>query len=210
MKQLLIIFLFIPYYAFCQHNGDILKAQELKEGVYANFREFRTNSPSIVGQIEFKENSEAARMLVGANKNKLYIIDSVGNRKRLKKQIWGFCDGEYVYIFWDKSPSLRRYFNKLITIDRYCIFLDDGYSSSGASFNNFSVPVFAKYEIDYILNINNGITYKVNNKLMKVILAKDPELLKKYKSEKNRRSKRLRFIRDFCVRNPDQIKTIKL
>ena len=55
--------------------NDILLTKSYRVGVYANFREFRTNSPSVqIEDYSFEENSELKQIFLGSVKNKLYRI----------------------------------------------------------------------------------------------------------------------------------------
>jgi hypothetical protein len=199
---------------------DITKTKVYREGAYRTFDEFRRNSPSF-DSLEVFAGGDLTP--INPNLNNEYIVyvgfvDSLGNRGQITKKIWGFCKDNKIYVSPDYSPSLEGgflgKFCRLRTIGRYCYFLKDT-----APFPNIPIPRIdfyyvqqptAKYLIPYVLNINNGQHYKLNEKTLNLILQTDSdfkELLGTADLKKDQ-GKYYYVIDMFNKRNKHQIKDI--
>lgn len=114
-----ILFLLIPISIFGQ---DILTDEVKKLGLYSNFTEFRTNSPSIEGEIEFVTNKR------GKVQSFLINGDSIRNRDIIKNY-WGFCKDSIVYLNtlkeWPKTDQNlipnEAYYPLKLGFYSYCI-----------------------------------------------------------------------------------------
>lgn len=196
--------LFLLAFTGLSQTNDILTTEVLRKGVYRSFEEFRTNSPSLTGEFYMKEKSEFAQSNLGSVKNKLYHLDSNGNETRIKHSVWGYCDGENVYILWDNDGTvLKDYFLKIQFLGRYCLFEDSGYN------NVAGTTMVNRYYTDYVLNINNGEVFHLKNKVVKIILERDSDMLKEFKNETNKSSVRREYIKKYCLKYPDEIKAIE-
>lgn len=190
--------------------NDILLTKSYRVGVYANFREFRTNSPSVqIEDYSFEENSELKQIFLGSVKNKLYRINKKGKRKRVRKgDVWGFCDGNDIYIYWAYTTG-RHYSNKIMSLGRYTYFEDEGISNGSISVGGISSPLIMPYQNEFIINLNNGGIYKLNNSLMKDIFVDDQELLSEFKDDPKKGNKYQEYISRYNQRHTEQIDPIK-
>jgi len=173
---------------------DILRAAQKISGVYRTFKEFRTNSPSIVGQFKMTQ-----------RKIKL-MNNQTGKYEAIEDSVWGACLNDTVY-FFQKKLELRTspHFYKLKFLGRYCFFEDQGsFKNGGFGANAIVYP----YEYEFVLNINNGKPYKLNKKIMRTILAKDQELLAEFEDESLKAWSFEKYIRKFNERNPQDIKPV--
>ena len=59
--------------------------------------------------------------------------------------------------------------------------------------------------IPYIININNGRKFRLDDKTMQTIKKDDPDLMQEYKKEKNRKKVYLKFIRKYSENHLEQI-----
>ncbi len=76
---------------------SVLNEVVFKKGVYANFEEFKANSPSIK-EYELRKNKMG---------DILYVKE--GNSEYPARLVWGFCDGTYIFInSGDKYSKLVR------------------------------------------------------------------------------------------------------
>ncbi|QHT70581.1 hypothetical protein GXP67_29975 [Rhodocytophaga rosea] len=87
------------------HQYPILTDSVLKKGIYQRFSDFRNNSPVTAPNLVMEQVSREAKHLQHIYEVKPYLLDEKGNRKSLKN-VWGFSDGENLYIYHDKDYFL--------------------------------------------------------------------------------------------------------
>ncbi len=150
-----------------------------------------------------KEKTEAAQIINGSTQNKLYKLESNGKTTRIKKNVWGYCDGNNVFIFWSSNSGMKKYFLKIQFIDRYCLFKDSGYTY--APMTNIPIP----YEKDYVINVNNGGVFPLRENIVKTILKKDSKMLKEFNNEIDKSSVRREYIKRYCLKYPDEVKAVE-
>lgn len=146
---------------FTTNNGiatgtySILKTQKPVRGIYRSLEEFRNNTPSIQRDFEIHKRSHAARILFGAAKNELYYKDENGKRIKIEEPVWGFSDGEKVYIRRTKEyAEIARNRNT-------CTFL--AYTRRSRKSRGLigtvigAAPQIARYQ----LNLQNGLAFQI-------------------------------------------------
>ena len=71
---------------------------ELRDGVYADFRAFRLNAPTIpIEQLRDEQGLEVRDIRRAVSK--LYYLEGSGERKMIRKEnLWGFCQNNAIYI----------------------------------------------------------------------------------------------------------------
>jgi hypothetical protein len=200
MKKLSLILLMTTG-LFCASFGqtevvnDILSAGPKKEGVYMTFAEFRTNSPSVKGEIKVSENGNWFRVLDTSN----------GKYEKMKSKAWGACVNDTVYIYLPETHGPQSpHIYPLQILGRYCYFEESGM----AVHNLGAVTSQGTITAQYILNINNGQVYKLSNRLMEEILQKDPELQKEFKARKSQDIPFMEYIRKLNVSRSGDVKPV--
>jgi hypothetical protein len=176
-------------------NGeqDILMATQKVTGIYKTFKEFRTNSPSITGQIK-----------VTQKKVKL-LNNQTGEYETYIGEKWGACVNDTVYFFQERLEVRNKpHFYKFRFLGRYCFFEDYGMYSIVPGVGSPLYP----YDFEFVLNVNNGKLYKLDKKIMRTILSKDQELLAEFEKELFKGRSFEEYIRKFNERNPQDIKPI--
>jgi len=204
------IFCFCLYSFGCHaQENDILTARNRMEGVYLTFDEFRKNSPSLPGKVEITNHY-------------VMIFDSVSKSyKKIGKSYWGAClnDSVYIYVPQSKTSSAPNMF-ALETIDRYCFFSGKSSLEAGLEIEpsdranpalNYSdrLDVGASRHSEFVVNINNGNTYQLTIKLMRIILEKDTELKHAFENEQNQKKVFRKYILEYNKRHQDDIKPLK-
>lgn len=199
------------------HCQTIFTADKLTTGIYKDFNEFISNKPSIsLNEIFIDENEidlyyDIRGFLIYEAKNiklKTYRLKDISTKKKIEtKNYWGFSDGVNVYIN-SYSHIPKHFFVKINLIGRYCYFLQEGESSNyGSSTTGPSYPTAA----EYIINVNNGIIYKLDKNLLKVIIQKDQELLNEFNNDPDLKRKLLMdYIDKYNKRHMDQIKALNI
>lgn len=204
-RYLLLLPLFVSIVANAQttiegNENDILIASKKREGIYQNFLEFRRNSPSIAGKFKITDHH-------------IKVYDSTkGRYANFKERFWGACVADTIYIFLE-IPNVPQapHIYAVPAINRYMYFTDstklfiggnggsymyyDSESAATVASRGARPAVSQNFYSEYIVNINNGNIYKLNNKVMHDILEKYPGLLVEFKESKEQR-KRYRYFID--------------
>jgi len=158
---------------------------KLKRGIYMSYDEFLRNNPS--SEVGFKI-EEKIRMYETWYKHVQYvlIINDEGESKVLKnKSVWGFCDGNNVYIAGVRGLTSKTVFEKIIVVGKLCAYEKWGfmnstmYTGTGPASSSNSVSKIA-------FEIQTGEEFKLYKKKMYELLAPYPDLLAQYKKEKKK------------------------
>lgn len=143
-------------------------------GIFTTFEQLKTNSPDP----EYKLNIDPAFNMERANLMErakgVPVITSSGEETGIRPtKMFAYCDGEDVYIAYGTA------FYKIEDPGVYSVFT----YVSGAS--NGSYGSASTSSQDYILDMNSGKIYRLNNGIMKkLILSNYPDLLEKFNSDK--------------------------
>jgi hypothetical protein len=169
-------------------NDYIINTTVYKKGIYKSFEEFKYNAPSIISPFTF-------------NKNNVWLLEDEDKGERVKKdEYWGFCDGEKIYIRWNKNYEL-------LEKGRYCFFEAKEVNILPVVSSGMPIPVPIPDKDALIINFNNGKVFEMNKKLFEHILATDdPELSQQFKKEKQKGTKYLEYIVRYNERNSDKVK----
>jgi len=177
----------------------------MKKGIYKTFDEFKENAPSIPLEYEIiKVNDLAYQLKIDQEKTNFF------------GGIWGFCDGNKVYINIDFDMSGRNrfrphsYFGVLQNIGIYCYFPfpQVAYTNLSAMIINGSKP------LPYVVDFNNGKLLCLNCDMnagflkqshLKKILSREPGLWDTYKNDKSNGDLFYKYIKFFCEKHRDEI-----
>jgi hypothetical protein len=169
----------------------IINSASYNRGIYKTFEEFRSNNPSIVDDFMF-----TGKKLLLKGKNS-------GTAKKVwRKEIWGFCDGENIYI------SHRKY-NKILLTGRYCFFEEKGvdFFLGTIAFPRGLVPVPYPYHRRFVVNINDGGIFVLSKSVIRKVFKEfDKELLADFKNDGQRKELFMKYISKYNERHVDQIK----
>jgi len=153
---------------------EILKTKNYKKGIYMSFKEFQDNNPSIKNKILVKESNELLQVFFGATTNILALYnDSTNKFKRFRKENWGACDGDNIYIRFHGN-----YFK--VSLDgKYSYFEEYGYGTG----DNY-------YDNDYVLNIITNECIRLTKKnITKLLEKEDRKLLEEFENENKKKTK---------------------
>jgi hypothetical protein len=185
----------------------------LKKGFYRHFTEFKYNKPSLPFNYTIDTCS------TGYGKSKIYAtgvyytIKQNDDKGKIPKDVFGFCDGRYIYISIGKAPlSTTFVFVRLILKGRYSLF--------GLTNDNGRIPVplqedgiaaVSKSDQLILIDMNNGMRLLLKPRTVKNILKKnDKELFNRYKSEKNSKIKLVYYLTEYSLKHKSEIKKSKL
>jgi hypothetical protein len=152
----LLLLLFVLRTTMSLAQGDIVKDSIKIDGVYLTFDEFRNNSPSLRG-----------RILVLEKEIKLY--DSAERRfRKLEERYWGACSNNYVYVAYRQYTNSKPLPFLLESIGTYCFFTGSVTTRNSYSNANFGMTNYG----EFVVNINNGTTYKLSDTIVETIFFK--------------------------------------
>lgn len=180
---------------FGQELPPIMK-QNYRQGVYKDFNDFITNRPSIGSAFRIIPISSPNRIEKDKGKYKLELLDSNFRRRDVRK-IWGFCDGQKLFINEHLYGGSVR-FTRIQEVGRYIYFkgtpiVDPSMAVAvgmvGGAIGGAVVATVATYgEALYVININNGNIFTVDRKLLERILKQDEALYRLYQQDTTRLS----------------------
>ncbi|MCW3462421.1 hypothetical protein [Chitinophaga nivalis] len=208
MKHLWYIgsFLLLFFPALAQEESGvnlIIHAQKFKKGLYKSFAEFQNNSPSADGDLVIKTRSNAAQIYLLANRNELVLRDAYGQEHKVKNY-WGYCDGQNIYV---RDNGL----NKIQELGFYCIYEQHGVQPSRSYINQADMTINSMntpYRLKKLINILTGEILELSAyNLKKYILPQDPELLKEFRADRQRKDQEAYYIYRFNQRNKPLITT---
>lgn len=159
---------------------DLFKAKQPQRGIYYNFNELKTNTPS--GTSEFQENSVSGPVIT-------YQIKGGEKNKRIK-DAFGFSDGQSIYVNANTYGN-GNYYVKVELVGRYLFFRDQGGSNIGLggaiAIGPVAIGTGGGNSIKaYILDMENGTVETLNAKTLRLILSRDRELSQAFEQEKQR------------------------
>jgi hypothetical protein len=87
------------------HDYPILTDSTTKKGIYQTFLDFRNNQPLAAQNLVIEKVSRESKHLRNIYEVKPYLQEADGSKKPLKN-VWGFSDGENVYVQYNKDYFL--------------------------------------------------------------------------------------------------------
>lgn len=154
----------------------------LKKGVYRNFEEFRSNSPSLEYSTEVESMELKAGLLGYKEAVTYYGIGRKIEKKYKSHEVFGFCDGENIYIHSLNYISKDMSFVKLKKVGLYS-FYEYIYSRPKYSlvfgFRGGGIP----RKKERVLNINNGLSYPGSKFFLDSLFQNDDTLVEALNQE---------------------------
>jgi len=180
----------------------------LKKGFYRTYEEFKYNSPSLDLPVNVISNNEFISLFSDPFESyKLEIADSLKNILEKGTPIWGYCDGNSIFINREDAFRKRVKYDKLIFLNEYCYFETTGYSGGGG----MMVPMAgggmmmsgggsSKVIVTMFFDFNTGEVKNLTKREIKSLLAKYPDLLSKFKEETWKYKVLKKYLEHYCAR----------
>jgi hypothetical protein len=149
----------------------------LKKGAYRNFEEFKYNNPSLKYSTEVESMELKAGLLGYLEAVTYYGIGKKVEQKHKSHELFGFCDGESVYIHSLNYISKDMSFVKLKKVGLYS-FYEYIYSRPKHSIVYFFRGGGIPRKNERVLNINNGLSYPGSRTFLDSLFKKDETLAK--------------------------------
>jgi hypothetical protein len=187
----------------------------LEKGFYRDFYEFKYNKPSIPFEYRIDTISQNYGGIKIEGQHIKYGLTIKKEHLKLLRNIFGFCDGNNVYILVSQDIIKQKMiFERLDFIGRYCLFsyvilknklpvyLSNGLAREGVY---FSIPI--KYGLgDFIVDLNEGHSFFLNQNFVEETIKKDIELNDKFKADPSKEKKLREFIIAYSLKHVDEIK----
>ncbi len=207
MKNQLLFLLFLLCFHFSanaqkQHITD--DSITYKRGIYRNYKEFVTNSPSITIDFTIVKKWRNTNFYSGGDfkSYRLVFPDSITIKL---DSIWGMSDGTDIYINDKKSKLFFRdnVYEKLLFIGRYCYYetyvwgVPDIYTGNA---NELERKVF---------NINNGVIQDLTKEWLQKTLKNDMVLYDQFYFEGKKDKMLGKYTEMYSQKHKDEIKRNK-
>jgi len=190
MKKILLLFqiCILVHISFTQ---ELIVNDSLKfvKGIYRNFEEFKFNSPFIELEYETSIKKRGYGIFRLSGPKVFYRIDIDYETAKSIGKVFGFCDGESVYIN-ENSPQLSSMVNfvKLESFGRYCYYEDvqriisTSVSMAGGYGGGYTFSQFNYLKLTYrAVDISDGKIVKLTPAKLREIMSDDNELLDEFK-----------------------------
>ncbi len=157
-----------------QENIEILNCDKFKYGLYYSYSEFKNNDPSDTNYIVKLEKMLPVEQRYRHEKDqKTYIYDENGKEIKMEIPLWGFCDGEDIYIHYKERYCVIN------TVGRFCVFTIEKYKRGRDRYKS----------IDYFFDINTVEIFELNSEnITTKVLFNDPILLQEFNNDRMKES----------------------
>lgn len=202
MKKLQIIIILLISVISANSQDLIIYDSTYNVGIYKTFEEFRTNSPSIPFNYSIKTRSMGYGFMNMAGTVTFYSINLDRKEGKSIGSVFGFCDGNSIYIN-EGYPQLgpRAKFSKIEYLGKYSYFKDVKCNSNYNSMNNTFVTSCSLEE--KVMDINDaGAVIRLTKKRLQNIIARDPEILKTFNQEKRKKKKLKEYLIKYLEKHP--------
>jgi len=207
---ILILFLVSTFAGYSQTDSSLLHQYKLgfkfKEGIYANFQQYKQNSP--ISKAKIITNIDINRFdffdVLLQNKT-IKVYDNMGEVVEINSsKIWGFCNKSVVYINFNSE------FNRIPVIGNISHYIANytftEYDPHTSGYNPYQTNYpQTKTELrQYLLDFNTGKIYDFTYKTVEILIMSDTELYDKYIDLSKRKQKKQKFIyiREFNKKHP--------
>ncbi len=173
--------------------NDILKTQVFRKGVYRTFEEFRTNSPSITSNYYIEERTGAQEYWLNKDNKKVRILNEhSGKYEKEEDYIWGYCDGDNIYVLYALDDYSSENFCKLIVRGKFSVFMYQGYGNA-ATYWLLRMKMYMTKE--FFFDIDKGEFKKLNNVNLEKMLKINTALYNRFTFEPNKKALRYEYIK---------------
>jgi hypothetical protein len=184
MKKLLCLLIFSNIiFSSSTYSQNIIfeDTLNLKKGVYRTFDEFKFNDPSL--NFDFN-----AIPIPKTKSHKRYKINLSNYHPKNFETIFGFCDGQNVYLCdYHSLLSEDTEFDKIQYLGIYSIFYEHRIVIKNGPSNSQHMYIDDEFILS-VLDIKSGDKFPLNKRTIKKILSNDSQLLNDFNNSKNKNS----------------------
>lgn len=215
MKKLLLAFtLILLQVAVFAQPAILEKGIKPKKGIYRSFQEFKNNSPSITIDCQIQKTTKGYGFFNATPHETFKLILKDPKALTKKDIVWGFSDGDSVYVSNNKVYKKRSYYDKLIYLGAYCIFetVETNFypmihmmPMAGGGMTPMAGGSSNRVLSTIVIDIRNGEMFDLTKSSLRETIQSDTELLAEFESQKKKRSKLVEYLIEYCERQ--KIKT---
>lgn len=165
------------------------------QGIYMSLEEVENKTPSVDATLNWEKRTQGDIKMWGGNDYELTCDDKSIKKKTIKKEIFAYSDGEYMFINGFKFGLYQGY-ALVESIGKYLVF-KAGISSDraqqemqlgwmfGGIVGGIQGAYIATLRFPYIVDMESGELTCVNGVVLTSLLADYEDLLKAFRSEDN-------------------------
>ncbi|MCX6258007.1 MAG: hypothetical protein NTW49_08975 [Bacteroidia bacterium] len=167
------------------------------KGAFRSFEEFKNNKPSTIFDFKVKYRSGFSIFMVGGNDIKIISLNNNISSYNIKKEFWGICDGDTIYIN-NYLFSKNLWYSKLNKIGRVCLFtgaypstpqLAQKLAMSAFMFGAIGAGIYggtmATKRVGYVLDNKTGDVIMLTRENVAELLKENQELFDEYNKEED-------------------------
>ncbi|MEW7280671.1 hypothetical protein ABW636_18940 [Aquimarina sp. 2201CG1-2-11] len=202
--SLILIFVFLANFCLNAQTLIIDDLSNLKKGIYKNYEEFKYNKPSLKLDYEILAKNKKYGPINNREIVTFYRLDVTKEQSKSIGPIYGFCDGEHIYIkgYYRVQLKPKTNFSQLDFVGEYCLY--EGVGSSSINTGNGNIAMSNR--IYMVLNLNNRQVSVLSKRVLKKIISDDPELLMEFK----KRKKKHKILKEYFLKYFDRKEKNKL
>lgn len=194
MKALLTIIIVCLTLSFsCLSQSSVNERYVLKKGIYRSYKEFLSNSPSDSLLYPFYWKDLSLKGILGDSTFGEYRMNIEGNRVKDVGFIYGFCDGENVFIY-PNGYTGKWFHNSFVKIKKYGYLVYYKSFSSGTAVSiggaNGSTPPTM---YDVLFNTKTKQKSVLSKRYVRELLRDNSELLAEFNKEKQKKSRLVEY-----------------
>ena len=196
MKKLVLFILFLVFTkAFAQY--PIISDLEKKAGIYRDFNEFKNNNPSI--KLDYPVMSEQINFSE-VSSLKVYALDISKKQSREIGNVFGFCDGQSIFIGASAGDLHKFAFYKVEYLLKYAVFdaaQDNTQFVVGGANGALQMGNSYQTKKTLICIFESGEILTLTKNRLKEFLSDKPELLEKFKKQDNKNDYLKKYLIDY-------------
>lgn len=160
----------------------ILKSTTYQAGIYQSFVEFINNSPSIT-DVEITIKKAKSEEYLSKKEVTFKNLPNDLSTADLSKTMWGFSDGENIYINnWAVSQDFS--YSRFNTLGKFCLFI----GKESMAVGNRLTARNSTAKKTYIFDTQKGQAYLLNDQYLSTILQLNSSLLHRYQQESDKKN----------------------
>ncbi|MCD6367107.1 MAG: hypothetical protein J7L46_06175 [Bacteroidales bacterium] len=175
---------------------------KFKDGIYLQFSQFLSNKPLLKEHLIPYDKNDVFFLRNSLKKDTLsFINDNAIIQKIATKEIWGFAENNYCYIFYNGQ------FNRILTIGTIGFFVAN-ITVSRTYFNDYSMmsyndpfyyhggnqTVENKELRRYLIDFTNGQVFPLDYRYFEQIISVDEKIFNEYSNLRKGKKRKLLFI----------------
>ena len=186
MKELTVLIAFLTCFitSYSQSESTEVSRLKLKKGFYFYFKEIRNDTPQFIDSFTVGERTSDNIFFFGGSRYTFDLMSKTNHEyNKIKEEIIGVSDGENFYISDIYTVGGIHGMSQCILSGPYLIALaktDLSYFTLGGA-----IPSSLKSGSCYLINLKDGSSHSLTNRLLEKTLEKYPTIKNEYLNKDN-------------------------